>query len=148
MLHTGQKPEIPEVMPDWSTRPWGRPSVQAASSQFNPRLVAMVEFRYHGIRILGVRVFHNENGYSVNMPQKKFGDVIESVCFFTDHDERDQFCKDVEKGNIGDCLKQHKDELSADCKAAHKKMHKMHERQEKRSDKAQENAPAPQPAQQ
>jgi hypothetical protein len=57
----------------------------------------------------------------------------------------DQFCKDAEKGKIGDCLKQHKDELSADCKAARQKMHRMHERMEKQADKAQEAASAPQP---
>jgi hypothetical protein len=58
----------------------------------------------------------------------------------------DQFCKDMDKDKIGDCLKQHKDELSADCKASREKMHKMHERREKMKEKAQEQAPAQEPA--
>ena len=61
----------------------------------------------------------------------------------------DQFCKDFEKGKVGDCLKQHKDELSADCKAARGKMHHM---REKRAEKTQEATPVQpstqQPAQQ
>ena len=61
----------------------------------------------------------------------------------------EQFCKDVEKGKIGDCLKQHKDELSADCKAARDKIHQM---REKRAEKTQEATPVQpstqQPAQQ
>ena len=35
--------------------------------------------------------------------------------------EIDQFCKDVEKGEVGECLKQHKDELSDACKATREK---------------------------
>jgi hypothetical protein len=54
-------------------------------------------------------------------------------------DDVEQFCKGVEKGQIGACLKQHKDELSADCKASRKKIHRM---REKMAEKAQENAPA------
>ena len=61
-------------------------------------------------------------------------------------DDVEQFCKGVEKGQIGACLKQHKDELSADCKASREKMHKMHERREKMKEKAQEQAPAQEPA--
>jgi len=34
----------------------------------------------------------------------------------------DQFCKDAEKGKVGECLTQHADALSADCKTAREKM--------------------------
>ena len=61
--------------------------------------------------------------------------------------DKDQFCKDVEKGKIGDCLKQHEADLSADCQAARKKMHKMHKRLEKQTENAAQPAPAAQPAQ-
>ena len=60
--------------------------------------------------------------------------------------DKDQFCKDVEKGKIGDCLKQHEADLSADCKAARMKMHKTHKRAEKMSQEASQPAPAAQPA--
>lgn len=91
-------PEIAELEPppDWSNRPWGRPTVHAASSDISPKLCASVEFRYHGLRIRGVRIFENDNGtLSVNMPQKKFGDSIESVLYFHDPVEREQFIRDV-----------------------------------------------------
>ena len=85
-----------EPAPDWSQRPWGRPTVHAAQSDLNPKLVGMCEFRYHGMRIRGVRVFRNENGtLSVNMPQKRFGESIESVVYFHDPIEREQFNRDV-----------------------------------------------------
>ena len=91
----------PEVVssdpePIWSNRPWGRPTVHQAQSPVSPRLVGMVEFRYHGLRVRGVRIFGNTNGtLSVNMPQKKFGDAIESVVYFSDPVEREQFTHDV-----------------------------------------------------
>lgn len=82
--------------PDWASRPWGRPTVHAADSEVNARLVGTVEFRYHGIRVRGVRIFENENGtMSVNMPQKRFGESIESVFYFVDPLEREQFSRDV-----------------------------------------------------
>lgn len=82
--------------PDWARRPWGRPTVHAANSEMNARLVGTAEFRYHGIRVRGVRIFKNENGtMSVNMPQKRFGESIESVIYFHDPLEREQFSQDV-----------------------------------------------------
>ena len=55
----------------------------------------------------------------------------------------EKLCKDSEKGKVGECLKQHKDELSDDCKAAREKMHeKKHEgKHEKKADKADEPKP-------
>ena len=82
--------------PDWGSRPWGRPTVFAAQSDLNAKLVGMAEFRYHGIRIRGVRIFRNDDGtLYVNMPQKRFGESIESVVYFHDPIEREQFNHDV-----------------------------------------------------
>ena len=60
--------------------------------------------------------------------------------------EVEKFCKDAEKGKIGDCLKQHEADLTAECKDARKKMHKMHQRMEKRTEEAAQPATAPAPA--
>lgn len=86
-----------EPAPDWASRPWGRPTIHLTKSDMNENLVGTVEFKYHGIRLRGVRVFRNvHTGHmSVNMPQKRFGESIESVFFFVDPTEREQFYHDV-----------------------------------------------------
>lgn len=82
--------------PEWATRPWGRPTVHMTVSDLNPRLVGTAQFKYHGLRIQGVRVYMNDDGtLSVTMPQKRFGDTIESVLYFHDALEREQFERDV-----------------------------------------------------
>lgn len=92
------KPETCDMAPapDWTRRPWGRPTVHQANSDMNTKLVGVVEFKYHGIRVRGVRIYRNDNGtLSVTMPQKRFGETIESVLYFHDAGEREQFNRDV-----------------------------------------------------
>lgn len=83
-----------EETPDWSTRPWGRPTVHPAIGT-NPNLVATCDFRYHGLKVRGVRVFRGDNGLNVNMPQKKFGDSIQNAVYFINAEERERFQNDV-----------------------------------------------------
>lgn len=91
-------PEMSELepAPDWSSRPWGRPTVHAAYNEMSPKLVGAAEFKYHGMRVRGIRIFENDNGtMSVNMPQKRMGETIESVIYFHDPYEREQFMRDI-----------------------------------------------------
>jgi len=82
--------------PDWGTRPWGKPTLKMAHNDNSPNLLAVCDFKYHGLKVRGVRVFRTEKGgLIVNMPQKKFGDVIESAVYFLDKEERDRFLEDV-----------------------------------------------------
>lgn len=83
------------IEPDWSTRPWGKPSLKMAHNDNSPNLLAVCDFKYHGLKVRGVRVYRTERGLIVNMPQKKFGDVIESAVYFIDQEERDRFLADV-----------------------------------------------------
>jgi len=96
-MHTPLVPSdlAKEPAPDWQSCPWGRLTIHAARST-NSNMVGAAEFKYHGLRIRGVRIFHNQDGtLSVNMPQKQFGDTIESVCYFHEPAERAAFCHDV-----------------------------------------------------
>ena len=82
------------AQPDWTSRPWGRPIIHPAAGA-NPNLVATCDFRYHGIKIRGVRIFRGAQGLSINMPQKKFGDSIQNAVYFLSPDERELFYNDV-----------------------------------------------------
>lgn len=80
--------------PDWTSRPWGRPIIHPAVGN-NPNLVATCDFRYHGLKVRGVRIFRGSGGLSVTMPQKKFGDSIQNSVYFLSPDERELFFHDV-----------------------------------------------------
>ena len=82
------------AQPDWTSRPWGRPIIHPAAGT-NPNLVATCDFRYHGLKIRGVRIFRGAQGLSINMPQKKFGDSIQNAVYFLSPDERELFYNDV-----------------------------------------------------
>ena len=87
--------------PDWAARPWGRPTIHQAKSEANPHMVGTAEFRYHGLRVRGVRIYRNvETGViSVSMPTRRFahGDNVEvaDVVYFHNPVEREQFVSDV-----------------------------------------------------
>jgi hypothetical protein len=92
------KPETTEMepAPDWNSRPWGRPTVHWARNELSPRLVGIAEFKYYGMRVRGIRIFEHDNGtLSVNMPQKRMGETVESVLYFHDPLEREQFTRDI-----------------------------------------------------
>lgn len=85
-----------EPHPVWEIRPWGRPVIHMVESEVNKNLVGTAQFNYHGLKIQGVRIYRNDEGFlSVSMPQKRFGDMLESVLFFQDPLERDRFEHDV-----------------------------------------------------
>jgi hypothetical protein len=82
--------------PDWSKRPWGKPSVSMVSNTAaNPNLLGVCTFQYHHMRIRGARVYQGQERIVVRMPAKTFGMSLESVCYFTDKEEREQFESDV-----------------------------------------------------
>lgn len=84
--------------PDWSARPWGRPRLYTAmvAPIENPTLLAICEFRCHGMHVRGVRVYRSEDGViRVGMPQKRFGDTIRPAIYFIDPADRDLFESDV-----------------------------------------------------
>ena len=84
--------------PDWSTRPWGRPTIhQAFSQNGNESLVAIAEISYHGIRIRGIRLYKRSSGEGVVvlLPQKRFGETMDTVFYFLNTEEREQFVRDI-----------------------------------------------------
>lgn len=90
----GEARSIPT--PDWSSRPWGRPTIYGAESEANRKLVGMGAFKYYGMRVRGVKILRSEDGnVYVNMPCKLFGVGIETVAWFSDPLEQKQFDADV-----------------------------------------------------
>ncbi|MBM3463247.1 MAG: hypothetical protein FJX76_14180 [Armatimonadetes bacterium] len=81
--------------PDWSTREWSRPIIHFAHGD-NPNLVAVCDFKYHGIKVRGVRLFRSDKDkLSVVMPQKKYGDAIQNAVYFLTQEDRETFQADV-----------------------------------------------------
>jgi hypothetical protein len=88
--------EAPDLAPDWNCRPWGRPSVHLARNENSPHLIATCEFKYHNLRVRGVRLYkRDDDSIYIAMPQKKYGDFFQSLVYFTDQAERELLQQDL-----------------------------------------------------
>ena len=93
-------PPKPAILqePDWSTRPWGRPTIiDAVPAENAPNLVAFVEFTLAGVmRVRGIRVYANDDGtFYIAMPRKSAGETRSDIVFFPNWETRQQFFADV-----------------------------------------------------
>lgn len=81
----------------WNSRPWGKPQIEFVMKPGRIHEVAWVSFKYHGLRVQGVRVVMNHVGkLEVSWPRKNRHDFQEYMpVYFHDPVEREQFIFDV-----------------------------------------------------